>query len=112
MDRTPIPYITCGATVYALNEAGTNRFFAQVQPGFVCGNRTTDEECEATAAFIFTACNAYDRDQEIIQQLRETARHLLALVDDCCECEHGFECARCTASNELRELLARLDGQK
>lgn len=55
MPHTPGPWFLEGATVYALNEQGTNRFTALVQPGFSFqgtgqhSSRTTEEEVLANA---------------------------------------------------------------
>jgi hypothetical protein len=38
-----------GKGIYALGEDGTNVFFIQVQPGFVNGERTSDEELQKVA---------------------------------------------------------------
>jgi hypothetical protein len=61
--HTPGPWLADGATVYALNEHGSNRMVTHVQGGWAYGSgfqRTTQDELEANAAFIAKACNNYD----------------------------------------------------
>jgi hypothetical protein len=61
-NHTPTPWLIEGATVYALNEGGTNRMSFNMQGGWKHGSddfRTTYGELEANAAFIVRACNAH-----------------------------------------------------
>lgn len=76
--HTPLPYLREGTLIYALDESGSvNRISMRLEGGYTGRNRerTTDEELEATAAFIAHAVNSHS---DLVQALR----HLITCFVD------------------------------
>lgn len=71
--HTPLPYLRAGSLIYALDESGTcNRITMRIEGGFTLNwgrkcDRTTDEEVEATAAFVHHTVNSH---HDLIEALR------------------------------------------
>jgi len=73
MKHTPTPWLQSSATVYALNEVGSNRFFLNVQRGFSNGERTSSEECSANAKLITQCVNHFDALVEALEKVVNSA---------------------------------------
>lgn len=88
--HTPLPYLRDGSLIYALDETGTcNRISIRVEGGISVNwrrsspERTTDEEVEATAAFVHQAVNSHHRLVEALEQIGElTKRRQLPLTNE------------------------------
>ncbi|AXU19691.1 hypothetical protein C7W88_17050 [Novosphingobium sp. THN1] len=103
--------------IYALDESGTcNRIQMRLEGGFTKNwgrqcIRTTDEEVEATAAFVHQAVNSH---HDLIEALRE-ARKIIADIDDYMKRpsrgDWGEECACCMGEllDDDRQAIAKID---
>ena len=99
--HTPGPWLLTKGTVYALNDDGTNRFYAGVQGGFIYQTRnftvpTPGYEIEANARLMCAA-------PQLLEALISTINYL-ELLDDRSMSVKLIETAR--------ELIAEVTGEK
>ena len=100
-DRTPGPYQFGSSDSFGRDArvvAYINGDGRKQVPVAQCG---LGPMADANAAFIVLACNAYDRDQKTIQELRDALHKIAYMIDD-----PGHPYDRALAA---REALARLD---
>lgn len=106
--HTPLPYLRDGSLIYALDKSGTcNRITMRIEGGFAANwrrnpERTTDEEVEATAAFVHQAVNSHHR-------LVEALRYLLDEVGKSACADDILDSA---AAGKAFAIIAEMEGRR